>query len=116
VSDINKFNIEDLLERNVVQPISHLLNKNIDSQIVMVTGAGGSIGSELCKQIIKLNPTKLVLIEINEFALYKIQSELNELLIKYDKLNKIKIFSFLVSIQDKIKISDIIKKISSTTL
>ena len=116
VSDINKFNIEDLLERNVVQPISHLLNKNIDSQVVMVTGAGGSIGSELCKQIIKLNPIKLVLIEINEFALYKIQSELNELLIKYGKFNEIKIFSFLVSIQDKKKISDIIKRIKPNTI
>ena len=115
VSDINKFNIEDLLERNVVQPISHLLNKNIDSQVVMVTGAGGSIGSELCKQIIKLNPIKLVLIEINEFALYKIQSELNELLIKYGKFNEIKIFSFLVSIQDKKKIGDIIKRIKPSS-
>lgn len=116
VSDINKFNVEDLLERNVVQPISHLLDKNIVSQVVMVTGAGGSIGSELCKQIIKLNPSKLVLIENNEFALYKIQSELNDLLFKYSKFNEIKIFSFLVSIQDKKKISDIMKKIKPDTI
>ena len=116
VSDINKFNIEDLLERDLVKPIPHLLNKNINSQVIMVTGAGGSIGSELCRQIIRLNPEKLILVEVNEFALYKIQSELNELLTTYKKFEKIKIFSFLVSIQNQNKIRAIIKKLKPNTI
>ena len=78
VSDIKDLSIEDLLEREQVQPSSELLSKNINSKIVMVTGAGGSIGSELCRQIIKLNPKKLILIELNEFALYKISEELKK--------------------------------------
>ena len=54
----------------------NLLNKNINSQTVLVTGAGGSIGSELCRQIVRLKPNKLILLELNEFALYKINEEL----------------------------------------
>ena len=53
--------------------------KNITNKVVLVTGAGGSIGSELCRQIIKLNPKKLLLIEISEFALYAIHSEIEGL-------------------------------------
>ena len=52
------------------------MKKNIESKNVLVTGAGGSIGSELCRQIIKLKPSKLLLLELNEFALYKIYEEL----------------------------------------
>ena len=56
VSDIKDLNIEDLLNREQVEPEINLLNKNINKKTVVVTGAGGSIGSELCRQIIKLNP------------------------------------------------------------
>ena len=76
ISDIKDFNTEDLLNRDQVKPDIKLLNKNINKKIVLVTGAGGSIGSELCRQIIKLNPKKLLLLEINEYVLYKIYEEL----------------------------------------
>ena len=56
VSDIKDFNTDDLLNRDQVKPDIKLLNKNINKKIVLVTGAGGSIGSELCRQIVKLNP------------------------------------------------------------
>jgi FlaA1/EpsC-like NDP-sugar epimerase len=72
ISDIKDLNINDLLNRDEVQPDVKLLNKNVHSKTVLVTGAGGSIGSELCRQIIKLKPSKLLLFELNEFALYKI--------------------------------------------
>ena len=72
VSDIKDLRIDDLLNREQVQPNLDLLSKNISSKTVIVTGAGGSIGSELSRQIIKLNPKKLILVEIGEFALYKI--------------------------------------------
>ena len=76
ISDIKDFNINDLLNRDEVKPKLKLLNKNIYSKTVLVIGAGGSIGSELCRQILRLKPNKLVLIELNEFALYKIYEEL----------------------------------------
>ncbi len=77
VSDIQEVDIADLLGREQVEPISQLLTANITGKSVFVTGAGGSIGSELCRQIIKLEPTSLVLYELNEFALYGIEKELN---------------------------------------
>ena len=76
VSDIKDFNINDLLNRDEVNPDVKLLNKNINSKNVLVTGAGGSIGSELCRQIVRFEPKKLILVELNEFALYKIYEEL----------------------------------------
>ncbi len=65
-SDIRELEVEDILIRDTVTPFKELLNKNISSKVILVTGAGGSIGSELCRQILKLNPRKLLLIEINE--------------------------------------------------
>lgn len=76
ISDIREVDIGDLLGREAVKPIDELLKANIFGKAVMVTGAGGSIGSELCRQIAKLNPELLVLFELNEFALYEIEGEL----------------------------------------
>ena len=76
VADIREVDIIDLLGRDPVPPISHLLAKNIQNKIVMVTGAGGSIGSELCRQIIKNHPKMLILYELTEFALYDVEKEL----------------------------------------
>ena len=72
ILDIKDLSIEDLLNREQVQPNLELLSKNINSKTVMVTGAGGSIGSELSRQIIKLNPKKIILVELSEFALYQL--------------------------------------------
>ena len=74
--------IADLLGREQVLPIDSLLQADNSGKVVMVTGAGGSIGSELCRQIIKLKPSKLLLVELNEFALYKIFEELKSFNIK----------------------------------
>jgi FlaA1/EpsC-like NDP-sugar epimerase len=76
VSDLRELNIEDLLGREPVAPNSLMLAKNITGKLVMVTGAGGSIGSELCRQIVKAQPTCLLLVELSEFALYEIHREL----------------------------------------
>ena len=76
VSDIRELEIEDLLAREEVLPNKELLNKNINLKTVLVTGAGGSIGSELCRQIIKLNPKRLILVEISEYALYQIHQDI----------------------------------------
>lgn len=79
LADIQEVDIGDLLGREPVEPIKELLCANISGKSVMVTGAGGSIGSELCLQIIKLQPTMLVLYELNEYGLYAIERELQSL-------------------------------------
>ena len=78
VSDVRELDIDDLLGRDSVAPNHILLAKNIHGKVVMVTGAGGSIGSELCRQIALIDPAKLLLIEQSEFALYTIHTELQE--------------------------------------
>ena len=72
--------VEDLLGREKVLPDPLLLSKGIRKESIFVTGAGGSIGSELCKQIIKLSPSRIVLLELSEIALYQIEKELNSIL------------------------------------
>jgi FlaA1/EpsC-like NDP-sugar epimerase/VanZ family protein len=76
VDQLRDLEIEDLLGRDVVPPIEVLFNKNILGKVVMVTGAGGSIGSELCRQIVQSMPDTLLLVERSEFALYSIHHEL----------------------------------------
>ncbi|MBH0087506.1 polysaccharide biosynthesis protein [Pseudoalteromonas sp. NSLLW218] len=78
LAEITEVGVEDLLGRDPVAPKMDLMTANITKKVVMVTGAGGSIGSELCRQIVKLKPTKLILFEQSEFALYSIEKELNE--------------------------------------
>ncbi|TGP47135.1 polysaccharide biosynthesis protein [bacterium M00.F.Ca.ET.230.01.1.1] len=79
LSDIKPVDVLDVLQRNTVKPDTSLLAKNIKDKIVMVTGAGGSIGSELCRQILKQQPKALVLFELSEYALYAIHSDLQKL-------------------------------------
>jgi FlaA1/EpsC-like NDP-sugar epimerase len=76
LSDFRELDLEDLLGREAVQPNHALLARDLAGKVVLVTGAGGSIGSELCRQIVSEHPTKLVLVDHNEFGLYAIQQEL----------------------------------------
>ncbi len=76
IEDLRAVSIDDLLGRDSVIPDHDLLSANIKAKIVMVTGAGGSIGSELCRQIITLQPKQVILFEQSEFALYQIEREL----------------------------------------
>ncbi len=80
LSDVRELDIDDLLGREPVKPNGLLLNLNNHHKTVLVTGAGGSIGSELCRQILKTNPKQLLLVEMSEFALYQIHQELVGLL------------------------------------
>lgn len=82
VSDLRELNIEDLLGRETVVANPLMLAKNITNKVVMVTGAGGSIGSELCRQIVKAQPSTLLLVELSEFALYEIHRELESIVRK----------------------------------
>jgi FlaA1/EpsC-like NDP-sugar epimerase len=96
VSDLRELDIDDLLGREAVAPNHILLVKNISGKVVLVTGAGGSIGSELCRQILTVKPAKLLLIEQSEFALYAIHQELEE---KQSQKNSV-LVPLLASVQD----------------
>ena len=78
VDEVRDIDIEDLLGREIVPPNPELLGACISGQSVMVTGAGGSIGSELCRQIVNINPARVVLLDSFEYGLYEIERELKE--------------------------------------
>ena len=96
--------IEDLLYRDVIKLDSKLIGQNIKNKIICITGAGGSIGSELCVQIKKFRPKKIILIEQNEYSLYKIINQLN-LIIN----NEIKLKAVLSNITNLKQITDLFK-------
>jgi len=98
IDELREVKIEDLLDREPVLPNQELLQKNILNKTVMVTGAGGSIGSELCRQIILNKPNILIVFEISEFSLYSIHQELLEI-IKKNNLSTI-IHPILGNVQD----------------
>lgn len=99
IEQLQELDIADLLGRDTVEPNHQLLKSNITNKVVMVTGAGGSIGSELCRQIVALKPEALVLYELSEFALYSIEKELKKLAKK--STIKVKIIPLLGSVQHK---------------
>ncbi len=101
ISDIRDLDIEDILGREQVEPHKNLLEKNIFKCDVLVTGAGGSIGQELCKQVLQLQPKKIILLDNNEFALYLIHSEIEKLKSNLKNYSKIEIIPLLGSVQDK---------------
>jgi FlaA1/EpsC-like NDP-sugar epimerase len=103
VDDIRDVDVQDLLGRNAVPPNPTLLDASIKGKNVLVTGAGGSIGAELCRQILQLNPASLVLFELSEPALYSIDRELNRLAAKFRDAPEI--ISLLGSVhhEDRIK-------------
>ncbi len=107
ISDLRELDIDDLLGREPVTPNHILLAKNIVGKVVLVTGAGGSIGSELCRQILAVNPAKLLLIEQSEFALYAIHQELEEKLAGLDVATPPALVPLLASVQDDDRMREI---------
>ena len=111
INDLRKVSIKDLLGRDTVNPNKSLLSKNITDKVVLVTGAGGSIGSELCRQIVNLKPKSLILYEVSEYALYSIEKELVEV----NKL-KIDIFSVLGNVTNKSSLERVFKEFNISTV
>jgi FlaA1/EpsC-like NDP-sugar epimerase len=107
ISDLRELDIDDLLGREPVAPNHILLAKNIVGKVVLVTGAGGSIGSELCRQILAVNPAKLLLIEQSEFALYGIHQELEEKRAALDGPTPPVLVPLLASVQDDDRMREI---------
>jgi len=114
ISDIREVEIDDLLGRNPVPPDDALLAANIRGKAVMVTGAGGSIGGELCRQIIQLGPKLLVLYELSEFALYNIEHELR-LMAASHKID-LQILPVMGSVQNGIRLKSIMMRYGIQTV
>ncbi|WP_415893411.1 polysaccharide biosynthesis protein [Neptuniibacter sp. PT8_73] len=114
VDNLRELDIEDLLGRDAVPPKPELLATSIQNKVVMVSGAGGSIGSEICRQIIQNSPKCLVLYEISEYALYSIERELRDLL---PQLNStMPIYAVLGSVLDKKRVQGVLKQFAVQTV
>ncbi len=107
VDELREIDAEDLLGRSSVLPKRDLIEECVFGKSVLVTGAGGSIGSELCRQIIALKPSILILFELSEYALYKIEAELNGL-VKENGLD-IEIVGLLGSVQHKKRLLQVMR-------
>ena len=103
ISDLCELDIDDLLGREPIMPNYILLAMNVSNKVIMVTGAGGSIGSALCRQILSVGPSKLLLIEQSEFSLYDIHQELEEKLVGRDTI----LVPLLASVQDDKRMHEI---------
>lgn len=104
ISKIRNVNIEDLLGRDIVDLNISTIKEYVDDKVILVTGGGGSIGSELCRQVAKFNPKKLIILDIYENNAYDLQMELNY---KYSHLDK---FVAISSVRDKAKLEEIFEK------
>lgn len=105
VNELRDIQIEELLGREAVEPIDALLETNIKGKVVMVTGAGGSIGSEICRHVLNAKPKALILFERSEFNLYQIHEEINALNIAETTL----IYPILGSVNNEILLENIMK-------
>lgn len=106
VNDIRPLDIEDLLGREPVRPNELLLGRTTVGKALLVTGAGGSIGSELCRQIVRLRARKLVLFELSEFALYAIHKELSAYA-REQEANAIEIVPVIGSVTDLVRLDEV---------
>ena len=116
VDQVRDIDIEDLLGRDIVPPNPELLGACINGQSVMVTGAAGSIGSELCRLIININPRRLILLDSFEYGLYEIENELREELKDIENGEKIEIVALLGSVCNRVQMESAIQSFSVDTV
>lgn len=114
VDEIKEVEIEDLLGRDCVAPDINLMTANIREKVVLISGAGGSIGSELCRQVILQQPAKIILLELNEFSLYAIEQELNQL--KEIQNIQCEVIPILGSVQKQHRLETIFKTFGVQTI
>lgn len=114
VDDIMDIDVEDLLGREPVPPKPELLKKCIQGKVVLVTGAGGSIGSELCRQIALCRPARLVLVDLSEYGLYRISRELEELIA--NKSLGVDLIPLLGNVQNEHKMRNVFSQLGVETV
>ncbi len=116
VHEVREIDIEDLLGREIVPPSQPLLRACITGKSVLVTGAGGSIGSELCRQILSAEPARLVLLDVSEFGLYEIENELRKRSQALEEGANIEIFSLLGSVCNRQHMGNLIETFHIETI
>ncbi len=116
VDEIRDIDIEDLLGRDIVPPDPQLMSACIRDSNVLITGAGGSIGSELCRQIIKLKPSQIILYDNSEYGLYMIESELREMQRLIEHGRDIKIVALLGSVRNQVQVENALRKFNVRTV
>jgi FlaA1/EpsC-like NDP-sugar epimerase len=114
ISDLRPLQIEDLLGRDPVPPDPALISKSIKGQCILVTGAGGSIGSELCRQIVRQKPAQLILFEHGEYNLYAIEQELTALARSHEI--DVDIIPWLASVTDAVRVADAFARYKPNTV
>ena len=114
-SDLKELDLEDLLGRDPVTPNPLMMAKTVTGKTVMVTGAGGSIGSELCRQILRVRPQKLLLLELNEYALYVIHQELERLVLE-ELDGDVDVIPLLGNVRDAVRMGEILSTWSPDTV
>jgi UDP-N-acetylglucosamine 4,6-dehydratase len=114
VNQIQDVDLDDLLGRDPVPPHPELIDRCITGKVVMVTGAGGSIGSELCRQIVMSGPKELVLLDNSEYALYNIERELRELMQNHGAT--FEMVALLGTVQDQRRLENIFRTFSVETV
>ena len=110
VSELKEVDISDLLGRQEVEPDNVLIKKNIENKSVLITGAGGSIGSELSRQVIKNNPKQLILLDSSEYALYSIKKEIEDCHISAD------LYAVLANVNNKKRMTEVCKTFKVNTI
>ena len=110
VSELKEVDISDLLGRLEIEANQDLINRNIEDKVVLITGAGGSIGSEISRQVVNSKPRKVILLDANEYALYSIKKEIESLRKDLD------VFAVLASVNNKKRITEVCKTFKVNTV
>ena len=110
ISELKEVDISDLLGRLEVEAKKHLIDRNIEDKVVLITGAGGSIGSEISRQVAKNKPKKIILLDVSEYALFSIKNELEESLVE------VNIHAVLASVTNKKRMIEVCKSFNVQTV
>lgn len=110
VSELKEVEISDLLGRYEVEPDQELLNSNIKDKVVLITGAGGSIGSEIARQVAVNNPNKLILLDNAEYSLYVIRNEIEPM------VSDLRLYSILANVNNQMRIEEVCKVFGVDTI
>ncbi|MDC0590422.1 polysaccharide biosynthesis protein [Gammaproteobacteria bacterium] len=110
VSELKEVDISDLLGRFEVEASQDLIDKNIENKVVLITGAGGSIGSEISRQVVKYNASKVILLDSNEYALYSIKNEIESL------GQEVQVYAVLASVNNRKRVVEVCKSFLVDTI
>lgn len=116
LDDLREISIEDLLGRDPVSPLPGLLDKCVSGRVVLVTGGGGSIGSELCRQVLASQPARLIVLDHSEFALYEIERELRAAQARVDRNSKPHLDFVLGSVTDEVLVPALLEEFGVKTV